>query len=295
MNCPNAAGLTVSMPSGLVHHTEKDTMTRATATTYADIVDLDRYPIHDLDSDRGRAWVAECREQLRRDGVCNLPGFITAEAVAEMVRHADALDSAAYRTNSTHTIYLEPADQTVPDTHPRAAQQRSAKKTIAYDQMPTEVPIRRLYESDDLTTFIAGVLGKAELHRSADPLDALTIALYEDGDELGWHFDRSEFSVTVMYQEADAGGDFDYYPALRSAEDDNYEAIETVLAGDTDGAVRLPSAPGSLAFFHGRNAMHRVSPVSGSRPRINSVLTYGEKPDMRLNQHTQALFYGRTV
>jgi hypothetical protein len=40
--------------------------------------------------------------------------------------------------------------------------------------------------------------------------------------------------------------------------------------------------------------LHRVSPIAGSRPRINSVLTYGEKPDMRLNELTQGLFYGRT-
>ena len=212
-----------------------------------------------------------------------------------MLALASQLATQAWASDQVHTAYFEPADDSAGPDHPRALLQHSGKKAIAYDQIPADAAIRRLYGSDDLTAFIAAVLGKRVLYRSADPLDALEIAIFGDGDELGWHFDNSEFSVTVMYQEADAGGDFDYYPALRSAENDNYEAIETVLAGDTDGAVRLPSAPGSLAFFHGRNAMHRVSPVAGSRPRINSVLTYGEKPDMRLNQHTQALFYGRTV
>ena len=67
------------------------------------------------------------------------------------------------------------------------------------------------YESDDLTAFIAAVLGKPVLYRSGDPLDALEIAIFADGDELGWHFDNSEFSVTMMYQQAEAGGHFDYY------------------------------------------------------------------------------------
>jgi len=31
------------------------------------------------------------------------------------------------------------------------------------------------------------------------------------------------------------------------------------------------------------------------RPRINSVLTYGEHPGMKLNELTQKLFYGRTA
>ncbi|WP_458320011.1 HalD/BesD family halogenase [Mycolicibacterium brisbanense] len=273
-------------------------MSQATAPTYADVVDLDRYPINDLDSDRGRAFLAECREQLRRDGVCNLPGFVTTEAVAEMIRQAGELASAAHRTDDTHTVYFEPTDETVTATHPGAAQQRSAKKTIACDQIPVDAPIRRLYDSDDLTDFIAAVLGKAELHRSADLLDAVMIALFDNGDELGWHFDRSEFAVTVMYQEAESGGDFEYYPGLRSEHDANYATIEKILqnggGADVGAAVRLPSGPGSLAIFHGRHALHRVSPVIGSRPRINSVLAYGEKPDMRLNTLTRGLFYGRT-
>ena len=271
-------------------------MSQATAPTYADVVDLDRYPIDELESDRGRAFVAACREQLGRDGVCNLPGFVTSVAIAEMIRLATKLVSASHRTDDTHTIYFEPVDATVAAAHPRAAQQRSAKQTIACDQIPADAPIRRLYDSDDLTRFIAAVLGKAELHRSADLLDAVMIALFEDGDELGWHFDRSEFAVTVMYQEAERGGDFEYYPGLRSEADPNYATIEKVLHGDGDGegAVRLPSGPGSLAIFHGRHALHRVSPVEGARPRINSVLTYSEKPDMRLNALTRGLFYGRT-
>jgi hypothetical protein len=50
--------------------------------------------------------------------------------------------------------------------------QHSAKKAIAYDQIPADAAIRRLYESDDLTAFIAAVLGKRVLYRGADPLDA---------------------------------------------------------------------------------------------------------------------------
>jgi len=50
---------------------------------------------------------------------------------------------------------------------------------------------------------------------------------------------------------------------------------------------------GSMSIFHGHHAWHRVTPVCGDRSRINSVLTYGESPDMRLNILTSILFYGR--
>jgi alkylated DNA repair dioxygenase AlkB len=262
---------------------------------YADVVDLDRYPIHQLDSDRGHALVAAGRAALAREGVCNLPEFITSSAVTAMTALADRLRASAWESDRTHTVYFEPVDESVPAGHPCARQVRSAKNGIAYDRIPADAPLRRLYESDDLTAFIAAVLGKPVLFRSADPLDALQITTFRPGQELGWHFDRSEFSVTVMYQQAESGGEFEYVPALRSAEDPNYPGVERTLRGEEPASKTLPSAPGTLALFRGEHALHRVTPVQGNIARINSVLTYGERPDMKLNELTQRLFYGRTV
>ena len=260
---------------------------------YADVVDLDTYPIHALQSARGQTLVQACRQELARTGACNLPGFITPAAVAAMVELAEALRDKAWSSSQPHTVYFEPVDQNVPPQHPRAFQVRSVKHGIAYDYIPKDAPMRRLYESDDLTRFIAAVLQKPVLYRSADPLDALQITRMGDGDELGWHYDRSEFSTTVMYQCPDEGGEFCYHPALRSDDNPNYDALQRVLQGDTTGQLVLPSAPGTLAFFHGHNALHRVTPVRGAKPRINTVLTYGERDDMRLNDLTSQLFYGR--
>lgn len=261
---------------------------------YADVVDLDRYPIHDLGSPPGRTLLARCRAELEADGVCSLPGFVRDDAVAEMIELAQELADVAWASQSRHTVYFDPPDATVPDDDPRARLVRSAKHGLAYDQVPAEAPIRRLYENDDLTHFIAAVLGKDIFYRSADPLDAVQVTTMSEGEELGWHFDRSEFSVTVMYQQAEQGGDFDYCPGLRSATDENYADVRAALDDDPSRRVRLASSPGALAIFRGHHALHRVTPVAGSRPRINSVLTYGEVPDMRLNDLTSMIFYGRT-
>jgi alkylated DNA repair dioxygenase AlkB len=268
--------------------------TSTTGPGYADVVDLERYPIHELDAETGRRLVTGCREQLQDTGVCHLPGFIRPDAVAAMVRLAGELDDKAWQSDQTHTVYFEPVDDSVPAEDPRARTVRSAKHGIAYDLIPAQAPLRRLYESEDLTRFIAEVLGKPVLYRSADPLDALQITTFRPGDELGWHFDRSEFSVTVMYQPAEKGGDFLYVPGLRSDADPNYDGVRRVLDGDHCAVKVLPGAPGTLAFFHGHDALHWVTPIEGSTPRINTVLTYGEVPDMRLNELTSLLFYGRT-
>src|SRR5450755_2079267 len=188
----------------------------------ADVIDLTRYPIHDLDGAAGRAMIGSCRDALAADGACTLPGFLGHDAVRAMIDCAGELDSRAWASDQTHTVYLDAADGAVPDDHPRARQVRSAKRGIAYDYIPADAPMRRVYASDDMTRFVAAVLGKDVLYRSADPLDAFQITTMNEGDELGWHFDRSEFSVTVMYQMADAGGDFDYHLGLRSDSDDNF-------------------------------------------------------------------------
>ena len=270
-------------------------MTLAVAAAYADAVDLDRYPINALESAVGRSMVEQGRDQLARLGVCSLPGFVRPDAVYTMVAIAESRAAEAWRSGQTHTAYFEPPDPTVATSDPRARLVRSAKRALACDLIPADAPLRRLYESDDMTRFIAAVLDKPVLFRSADPLDCLEIAMFGDGDELGWHFDRSEFSVTMMLRPAECGGAFDYYPSLRTPADERYGAVGAALDDDGANATRLVSEPGTLAVFRGHHALHRVAPVSGAMARINAVLTYGDRADMKLNELTQRLFYGRVA
>lgn len=261
---------------------------------YADVVDIERYPIHDLGGPRGRELVAWCRAQHAEDGCCTLGGFLLPSAIEEMVRISGEVADQAWVTDRRHNIYFTPPADDLAPTDPRAHRERSAKHGIAYDYIPADAPVRRLYESDELTRFVAAALGKDMLYRSADPLDAFQITRFHPGEELGWHFDNSEFSVTIMYQMPEAGGVFEYVPALRTDDDPNYAGIEAVLQGRDRAAVKIQaSAPGTFALFHGRHALHRVTPVVGTKPRINSVLTYGDHPGMTLNPLTSELFYGR--
>ena len=125
--------------------------------------------------------LARCRAELEADGVCSLPGFVRDDAVAEMIELAQELADVAWASQSRHTVYFDPPDATVPGDDPRARLVRSAKHGLAYDQLPAEAPIRRLYENDDLTHFIAAVLGKDIFYRSADPLDAVQVTTRRGG------------------------------------------------------------------------------------------------------------------
>ena len=263
----------------------------------AEVVDLDRYPIHALESDPGRALIADCQRQLAANGVASLPDFFQADALAETVAVGEQIADLAWHADQQHNVYftdLAAATAEHGADDPRGRPIRSSQWATAYDLLPADLPLRTMYEAPEMLRFLEAVLDKEELYRSIDPLDAVEISYFGPGDELGWHFDNSEFSVTLMLREPEAGGDFEYFPAIRAIGEERYRDVATALDGAAEPQV-LPTAPGTLAIFQGRHALHRVSPVRGNTTRMNSVLTYGTEPDMCLSALTQELFYGRRV
>jgi hypothetical protein len=256
------------------------------------IVDLDRYPIDQLDLPAGETLIRRCRQMLAETGACQLHGFVQPGATAQLVAEADGLRSSAHRTDDTHNVYFETIDESLPDTDVQRRLQRSAKLTIGYDRIPADSPLRRLYTTDAMTEFIGRALDIDELYRDADSSGALSFAIFERGDELGWHFDRSEFAVTLMLQPSAAGGAYEYVKDLRTADDENRGAVGEVLDGERDSVVTLHNPPGTLSLFRGRYSLHRVTPNDDDTPRINAVLAYARTADHQLNAVTRELFYG---
>jgi hypothetical protein len=260
-----------------------------------DLIDIDRYPIDDLDSDRGRAVIDRCRRDLAASGACQLEGFLSDDAVTQLTREALALGHLGVKKEGTHNVYFEELDPELPDDDARRIMQRSSQSTVAYDLIPTDAGIRAVYAWDALLQFVGTALGKSPFYRQEDPLGALNLVYYAQGDELGWHFDRVEFVVTLMLQPAASGGDFEYIPNLRNENEENYPLVQRLLQGDMTDVIHLPSPGGTLALFRGRHSIHRVTPIDGDVLRTNAVLSFADKPGTRLNQLTQQLFYGRTA
>jgi hypothetical protein len=260
----------------------------------ADLVDLDRYPIHELDGAAAQVLVADCREGLRAEGAVRFDAFVRADAVDRMAEEARDIAAQGYPNDATHNCYFDDEiDESLPEDHPRRILVRSAQKAVAMDLLPEDFGARRIYASDEVLAFVAAALEKDVLYQSADPLDGVNMTVYEEGDELGWHFDQSEFSVTLMIQRSQAGGDFEYAPMVRTPDDERYDDVRAVLVGETPPKI-LASEPGTLAFFRGRYSLHRVPPVVGLTPRMNSVLTYSVDPGHMLSPMAQRMYYGRT-
>ena len=266
----------------------------ALAPTHAEaLVDLDRYPIVDLALPAARQVVEHCRAQLAADGACELPGFLHRDAVERAACEAVMLSARAHRSRVDGTVYLGLPDESAPEAHPRRVVGANALAAVAYDRFPHDSTIRALYEWTALRSFVAAVLGVAHLFPYADPLGALNLAVMTAGDELAWHFDQTDFVVSLALVTADRGGDFEYVPNLRTATDERYDAVAAVLDGVGAGVTRLSMTPGTLLLFEGRHALHRVTPVEGPTARLVALLAYDTKPGTTSSQLLRLVRYGR--
>ncbi|MEM7507425.1 MAG: phytanoyl-CoA dioxygenase family protein [Pseudomonadota bacterium] len=249
-----------------------------------DLVDLDRYPI-DAPGAEGDEFAKREAQTFAETGLCHLPGFLLPDALARMQAEARHAAPKAWFSRAAHDVYL--GEATAADA------QETDVGSVAYDLLPRGA-LRQLYASDALCRFIGRVTGVQPLHRLADPLGACTINVFRDGGLHGWHFDESPFTVTLMLQKPEEGGSFEYAPGLREAPD-GPARIAALTAGAREDVVDLPFTEGTLLIFAGAQSIHRVTPVTGERPRLVPVLCYADRPGVTNSAAVQTRFWGRVA
>ncbi len=264
-----------------------------------DLIDLDRYPINDLETPRGRDLIERIRRSMADQVLCALPGFLRPAAIAQMVKEAEALEPLAYPGPNEASPYFfnyETAElASLPPDHPRRRKTPRRMRQIAYDLIPPTTAVWQLYNCDALTDFLAAAIGVEQLYRSADRFQALNISVMDEGGCQQWHFDTNEANITLLLQGAEGGGEFEYVPLIRSRENENYEAVKRILDGDRTGVIQLLQEPGMLVLFKGHHSLHRVAPVRGSRRRYQTVLGHNTRPGVTGSRESSILHYGPRV
>ena len=257
-----------------------------------DVIDLDRYP---LDQPQSAAWaglVTRCKADLARDGLFNLEGFVRPKALDHAVAElSPVLAKDAFTHARMHNIYFKKSVSGLSDNHPALRQFETSNRTICADQMGQALVIQ-LYEWPPFAAFLAAVMDKPRLYPMADNLARVNVMGYHEGQALNWHFDRSEFTTTLLLQAPDMGGDFEYDQDLRSEDDPNYAGVADLLEGRRT-PVRMPVTAGTLNIFKGKNTAHRVTPVSGATDRIIAVFSYFEEEGVLFSEEDRIGFYGR--
>lgn len=283
---------------------------QAKTRSITDVVNLSQYPLHD------QAFRAACQRTLDREGALVLRNFLLPGtmarpdlgSLASIQAEGIANQYLAYYTTKQHNIYLAEHDPDYPDSHPRNRTVTSSKGCITTDLIPTDSDLRVLYNAPMFREFLCAVLNEQTLYEYADPLSSINLHYASESQELGWHFDNSSFAVTLLIQQPEKGGVFEYVKDVRDADSCGTDSCDTdrldvekrmgyALSEQVlDGAITpqtLAMKAGTLVLFRGRNAMHRVTPVVGNSTRMLAVLAYNTEPGLSLSASARLTFFGR--
>ena len=257
------------------------------------ILDLDRYPLDKEGSDAWHAMVARAVADLDAQGMFNLEGFVRPDAVQKLVAQIKpVMHSQSYTHKRLHNIYFQPEIPGLEPTHPALRKVETVNHTLCADQISDSM-VLSIYQYPPFARFLAATMGKPELHVMQDPLACANVMAYRSGEALNWHFDRSEFTTTLLLQAPEIGGEFEYRSDLRSANDPNYAGVAELLEGRDPQVKRIQLRAGTLNVFRGKNTAHRVTTVKGPIDRFIAVFSYYEKPGVMFSDAERLGFYGR--
>lgn len=254
-------------------------------------IDTDRYPI-DRPGPARAALVAQARAELADRGMFSLDGFLPG-AAGIAAGLAPKVRTEGFLHRRRHNIYFRTDVPGLPPGHPALSEVETVSRTLCADQLAG--PLTALYDWPPFAAFLAETMGKPALFTMDDPLARVNVMSYGPGEALNWHFDRSEFTTTLLLQAPLAGGGFEYRTDLRSDTDPNHAGVARLLRGEDPQVRRIRLDPGTLNVFRGRDTAHRVTPVEGPVARMIAVFSFYDRPGVRFSSDERIGFYGRAA
>lgn len=112
-----------------------------------------------------------------------------------------------------------------------------------------------------------------------------------DGSSRAWHYDYSDFVVTLMIQPPQQGGKFEFAPFNRGTPlgDERYMDLKRAFNR------LMKSEAGMIDLFYRQRSLHRVRNVFGPQKRILAVLSYDSVPGRQAQPKKNVMLYGDQV
>ena len=260
------------------------------------IVDLEKYPIQDLRSQKIKELISKCKGELDQFSCSTIPNFILPQSLDVMNEELKNKIDKVYMSNKSINSYLYSKDDpSLPKNHPKRIFMERDNGYLNSDLFEKNSEMKFLYEQEELLKFISACLGVSPIYRWADPLARHAYNIMKPEGVLPWHFDSCEFTLSLMIQKPEKGGIFEYCPFIREPGNENFDEVKKVLDGDRTRVRQLKLEPGDLQIFKGRFTLHRVTKVEGNKPRYLCIPAYVLDP-WRVNtpEHSEAI-YGKVL
>jgi hypothetical protein len=262
----------------------------------ARVVNTARYPLAEPESADWQRMVVRVRQELADTGCSMLTDFVRPEMCEVLRAEGAAIAPLAYYDVEIVNAYNIAVDQPLPAGHPGRLMMERGNAFVPRDYIDRDLIIHQLYTSDLFQHFVATCFDLPKLYELADPLSGLCLNVIKPGLEHPWHFDTNEFTVSMLTQQPQGGGIFEYCPNIRSAQSENFADVGAVLAGEGAHLIhRLPLRPGDLQLFKGRYSLHRVSTVEGDIARHSAIFAYSERPGVIGSVARTRQLFGRVL
>jgi len=216
------------------------------------IIDLEKYPIHDLNLKKIKELIKKCKSDLDQFSCATIPKFILPKSLEIMNMELEKKIQEVYMSKKSINAYLYSKDDpTLPKDHPKRIFMDRDNGYLNSDVFSKNSEMKFLYEQDELLNFISSCLGVSPIYRWADPLACHAYNVMKPDGVLPWHFDSCEFTLSFMIQKPEKGGIFEYCPDIRKPGNENLKEVKKVLDGDRKRVRQLKLEPGDLQIFKG--------------------------------------------
>ena len=161
-------------------------------------MNFERYPwLADLSSSEAKRAIEEAKVSYKQTGAVTFPDFLSQSALDSSIQDAREQQSTAFTTDDVHTAYLRPINQNTDPNSVENHEMRTQVASIAFDELPKSSTLAEVYRNPSLRELVARIVGKREIYLSEDPLGCCSINVFRPGYHHSFHFDESEFSVSV--------------------------------------------------------------------------------------------------
>jgi hypothetical protein len=257
-------------------------------------VDTRHYPLDDPDGTTLIEAIEAARYDLDREGCAVLRGFLRPDVLEQARVESAAMAEKSFFNTRQVNAYFTTDDPSLPADDPRRMFMTRTSGFVTRDMITADNLIHRLYVSRAMKSLVARCLGEEQIYEYADPFAGLVLNVLPDGTQQPWHYDTNEFIVTMMTQQPEGGGVFEYCPRIRTPQDENYVGVGAVIRDDDPLPIkRLDLNPGDLQLFKGRFSLHRVSEVRGDTPRLTAIFAYSQQPGVVGKLERTRQLYGR--
>ena len=226
-----------------------------------------------------------------KEGILIFNSFIGNNGLKALKNEANVLKEYSYKSSSEYNVYISEHDHYFTKDSPRNRIMSTSKKCIPNDLIPKNSILQKIYDSTVVRSFFLDLLNKEELHPYQDPLSSININYYDKGDALGWHFDNSDYTITLLVKNCTEGGVYEFFNDMRYKEgDEDYGFVEKILDEKIKG-TKAESLEGDLMIFKGNKSIHRVTAVEKGE-RILVTFNYNENKGVSLSEQSRKTFFG---